>query len=60
VKRRRHGRHEARRVVLHRTATEAELWAGACKSILRDLEVADWWRVDIIVRLRSRCSALPA
>jgi len=49
VKRRHRGRHEYRRVVLHRAATEpeAQLWAGACKSVLRDLEVADWWRVGI-------------
>lgn len=47
MKRRR--RQECRRVVLYRAATEpeAELWAGACKSVLRDLEVALWWRVGI-------------
>jgi hypothetical protein len=45
---RRHGRHEQRRVVLHRAATEPEArqWAGACRSVLRELEIAEWWRVD--------------
>jgi hypothetical protein len=36
-------------VVLHRAPTEpeAELWAGACRSVLRSLEIADWWRVQV-------------
>ncbi len=42
-------RHEQRRAVLHRAATEPEarIWAGACASVLRDLEVADWWHVHV-------------
>ncbi len=47
--RRRPGRHECRRVVLHHAAAEPEarLWAVACWSVLRELGIADWWRVDV-------------
>lgn len=36
-------------MVLHRAPTEpeAELWAGACRSVLRELEIASWWHVDV-------------
>jgi len=47
--RRRRGRHECRRVVLHREPDEpaARLWAVAARSVLRELGIADWWRVDV-------------
>lgn len=37
------------RVVLHREDTEpdATLWAGAARSVLRSLEVADFWKVSV-------------
>jgi hypothetical protein len=36
-------------VVLHRAASQpkADLWAGASRSVLRDLEIACWWSVDV-------------
>jgi hypothetical protein len=47
MRRRRDPRHA--RVVLHACQDEAEarVWADACRSVLRSLEVADWWRVRI-------------
>lgn len=47
--RRRPGRHECRRVVLHREADEpgARLWAIAARSVIRELGIATWWRVDV-------------
>jgi len=35
--------------VLHHAAAEPEarLWAVACRSVLRELGIADWWRVDV-------------
>lgn len=47
--RRRRGRHEHRRVVLHHedAEPEARLWAIAAGSVLRELGIADWWRVDV-------------
>jgi hypothetical protein len=37
------------RVVLHccEDAAEAERWADACRSVLKSLDVAAWWRVRI-------------
>ena len=48
-RRRRPGRHKCRRVVLHHADGEPEawLWAVACRSVLRELGIADWWRVDV-------------
>lgn len=45
-RRRRPGRHSCRRVVLHHAdgEPEARLWAVACRSVLRELGIADWWR----------------
>ena len=47
--RRRRGRHEQRRVVLHHEDSEpgARLWAVAARSVIRELGIADWWRVDV-------------
>lgn len=47
--RRRPGRHELRRVVLHREdgEPEARLWAMACRSVIRELGIASWWKVDV-------------
>ena len=48
-RRRRPGRHKCRRIVLHPAATEPEArqWAIAARSVLRELGIADWWRVDV-------------
>jgi hypothetical protein len=47
--RRRRGRHECRRVVLHHAdgEPEARLWASACRSVLKELGIASSWRVDV-------------
>ena len=36
-------------VVLHREDSEpgARLWAIAARSVLHELGIADWWRVDV-------------
>ena len=37
------------RVILHRCEDEAEAerWADACRSVLRSLGIAAWWRVRV-------------
>ncbi len=48
-RRRRRGCHEQCRVVLHREDDEpgARMWATAARSVLRELGIADWWRVGV-------------
>ncbi|MGH3191458.1 MAG: hypothetical protein ACRDPY_34270 [Streptosporangiaceae bacterium] len=38
-----------RRVVLHRAETEgeAELWAGAFRTVLSALDISPWWTVHV-------------
>jgi hypothetical protein len=47
--RRGRGRHRYRQVVLHREDDEpgARLWAFAARSVLRELGIADWWKVSV-------------
>jgi hypothetical protein len=49
TRRGRRGRHEYRQVVLHREDSEpgARMWATAARSVIRELGIADFWRVDV-------------
>jgi len=49
MRRRRYDRHEHRRVVLHREddGPQARLWAIAARSVIRELGIAEFWRVDV-------------
>lgn len=49
MRRRRYGRHEHRRVVLHREddGPQARLGAIAARSVIRELGIAEFWRVDV-------------